>query len=63
MRQDLEDMPQVSLEPLELGDHRNETAPQVEVRVQFSRNVILRRVVKPSQIMSNAVSELFARAA
>jgi hypothetical protein len=30
VRQDLEDMPQVSLEPLELGDHRSETVPQVE---------------------------------
>jgi hypothetical protein len=44
VRQDLEDMPQVSLEPLELGGHRNETAPQLEVRVQLSRNVVLSRV-------------------
>ena len=35
-RDGLEDIAQATLEPLELGDHRKETAPQVEVRLQLS---------------------------
>jgi hypothetical protein len=41
-RDGLEDIPQATLEHLELGDHRKETAPQVEVRLQLSRNGVLR---------------------
>src|ERR1700688_3825710 len=37
-RDGLKDIPQATLEHLELGDHRKETAPQVEVRLQLSRN-------------------------
>ena len=41
-RDGLEDIPQATLEHLELGDHRKETAPQVEVRLLLSRNGVLR---------------------
>jgi hypothetical protein len=41
-RDGLEDVPQATLEHLELGDHRKEAAPQVEVRLQLSRNGVLR---------------------
>ena len=41
-RDGLEDIPQATLEHLELGDHRKEIAPQVEVRLLLSRNGVLR---------------------
>ena len=41
-RHGLEDIAQATFEPLELGDHRKETAPQVKVRLQLSCSGVLR---------------------